>query len=83
MHVGMHGAERSIARSHQLTLHVIINVLISVRHIRGRNFSHSLEAYKVKSETGGTVGKRSRERRKGGGVGVDGSLQLEVYCYIG
>jgi hypothetical protein len=80
MHVGIHGAERSIARSHQLTLHVIINVLISVRHIRGRNFSHSLEALQGQSETGGTAGKlgkrargaqhgRSRERRKSGVVG--------------
>jgi hypothetical protein len=38
----------ALARSHQLTLHVVISVLIGVRHIRRCNLSQSLEVCKVK-----------------------------------
>jgi hypothetical protein len=38
----------ALARSHQLTLHVIIDLLIDVRHILRCNWSQSLDVWKVK-----------------------------------
>jgi hypothetical protein len=47
-HAQVRSAERSLARNHQLTLHVIIGVLIGVKHILRCNLSQSLDVWKVK-----------------------------------